>query len=181
MHLPHFIVVTDRGVFRAGWIEHITQSTRPLLPPNQKRLGVRWVEELAFILPRQHLVEQVTDMSGAFAPTDSTGSTLHHRQSSAAEVHWKIEADRCAIENLSHAITSVLFREKPEAWSLAAPVDIHLALKAALPQICTDRLVQLLPKNLANDLTCANAKVTTTATTSFQLLSQITLIFMPRP
>lgn len=150
MHLPHFIVVTDRGVFRAGWIESLVQPTRPLLPPTQKRPSVRWVDELSFILPRQHLVEQVTDMSGSFAPTDSSGSSLHHRQSSPAEVHWKIEADRCAIENLSHAITSVLFQEKPEAWSLAAPVDIHLALKAALPQICRDRLVQLLPKNLSS-------------------------------
>ncbi len=149
MHLPHFIAVCDRGVFRAGWIESLLQPTRPHLLPSQTRLHVRWVEELSFVLPRQHLVEQVTDLSGAFAPTNSSGSAVRHMQSSPAEVHWKIAADKRAVENLCGAITAILLREKPESWSLAAPADIHLSIKANLPQICRGRLLQLLPVNLA--------------------------------
>jgi hypothetical protein len=144
MHIPHFIVVSDRGVFRAGWIESLAVSQ------GQHRTKIRWIEELAFVSPREHLVEQVTDMSGAFAPTNSTGSTLRHMQSSPAEVHWKIAADHRAVEALREAIIAVLFREKPETWSLAAPADIHLALRDSLPEVCRDRLVRVLPKNLAS-------------------------------
>jgi hypothetical protein len=63
MHIPHFIVVSDRGVFRAGWIESLAVSQ------GQHRTKIRWIEELAFVSPREHLVEQVTDMSGAFRGT----------------------------------------------------------------------------------------------------------------
>ena len=149
MHLPHFIVVCDRGFFRAGWIEPLLQPTRPRLLPSQPRLHVRWVEQLSFVLPRQHLVEQVTDLSGAFAPTNSSGSSLRHMQSSPADLHWKIAADKRAVENLCGAITAVLLREKPESWSLAAPADIHHSIEAGLPQVCRSRLLQLLSVDLA--------------------------------
>jgi hypothetical protein len=62
------------------------------------------------------------------------------------------------VEDLARAAAAVLFREKPESWSLAAPADIHLALLEALPSICRVRLDSVLPKNLARSTTESIAK-----------------------
>ncbi len=160
MHIkpPHFIIVTDRGALRAGWIQpapHALNATSNLKqaaslhrPPS-----IHWVEDLAFVHPRQHLTEQVTDMAGAYSAAESaggySGGAPRRMPSSYPDTHWKTEADRHAVEDLAGAVVSVLTKQKPEAWSLSAPVDIHNALLEALPRVCKGRLVRLLPKNLA--------------------------------
>ena len=154
---PHFIIVTDRGALRAGWLQ---PAPLPRLPASsfkrpanlQHHASIKWVEELAFVHPRQHIVEQVSDMAGAYSAAESSGATggqLRRMPSSASEVHWKIEADRLAVEDLSEAAARVLVQEKPESWSLSAPADIHLALVEALPAQCRQRLERVIPKNLA--------------------------------
>ena len=153
-HYPHFIVVTDRGALRAGWIESPLQPQLPASslkrPANLLRApAVRWVEDLAFVHPRQHLIEQISDMAGAYSAAASSGGQPRRMPSSFSEIHWRIAADRQAVEDLAHAAAAVLFREKPESWSLAAPADIHLALVDALPPVCRQRLERVLPKNLA--------------------------------
>lgn len=161
MHLkpPHFIVVTDRGALRAGWIQNAPLHRGPAnlhQPAELKRAPtVHWVEELSFVHPRQHLVEQLSDMAGAYSSAASSGASAsggppRMMGSSPSETHWRIEADRHAVEDLAQAAASVLAREKPEAWSLSAPVDIHHALVDALPQVFRERLARVLPKNLAD-------------------------------
>lgn len=152
--VPHFIIVTDRGAFRAGWLEPAPspqQRASSLKRPANLRhaASVRWVEELAFVLPRQHLVEQVSDMAGAYSAMESSGGQPRRMPSSASEVHWRIEADRRVVADLADAISRVLEREKPESWSLSAPADIHLALLEAVPAVYRQRLQTVLPKNLA--------------------------------
>ncbi|RFC45705.1 MAG: attachment protein [Verrucomicrobia bacterium] len=154
IHSPHFIVVTDRGALRAGWIQPAPHQQLPATslkrPASiQRRPSIRWVEDLAFVHPRQHLVEQLSDMAGAYSAAASAGGQPRRLPSSPSETHWKIAADRQAVEDLAHAATAVLFREKPESWSLSAPADIHLALLDALPSVCRQRLEKILPKNLA--------------------------------
>ncbi len=162
MHLkpPHFIVVTDRGALRAGWIQN-TPAPGPGAanlhqPAGLRRApSVRWVEEISFVRPRQHLVEQLSDMAGAYSAAASSGASAasgppRRMGSSPSETHWRLEADRHAVEDLAQAAAAVLAREKPESWSLSAPADIHHALVEALPEVCRERLARVLPKNLAD-------------------------------
>jgi hypothetical protein len=145
---PVFIAVTDRGCLRAGWIEPAAQQ--PSLPAQIREPVIRWVEELAFVHPRQHFVEQVSDLSGAYSSVSSSGIGGAPRQmrSSTSNVHWKIEADRRAIKDLVDALTRVLEREKPQSWNLSAPLDIHLEIKEALPERVLEHLDRLIPRNL---------------------------------
>lgn len=151
---PHFIIVTDRGALRAGWLD--PSDRLQLSPSSLKRPAnllhqptIHWVEDLAFVHPRQHLIEQVSDMAGAYSAAESSGGTPRRMPSSYSEIHWRIAADRQAVKDLARAAVAVLLREKPESWSLAAPADIHLALLDALPVSCRRRLERVLPKNLA--------------------------------
>ena len=139
MKRPQFIVMTDRGALKAAWLSLV-------LPNRPPRMEV--VEELAFVHPHQHLVEQVTDMAGAYSAAESSGAGLRRRPSTPSEVHWKIEADRRAVEDLASAIVRILEREKPEAWSLSVPPDIHGALVDAIPAAYRERLAQVIPKDL---------------------------------
>ncbi len=162
MH-PHFIVVTDRGAFRAGWIE--PDPLEPLLkagaegslktpPPGRmpvpRAARIRWVASLDFVHPRQHFVEQVTDLSGNYSAASSSGigGAPRRMQSSSSDVHWRLEADRRAVGDLARAIEEVLTREKPEAWTLSAPADIHHQLEEALAQPYREHLLGVIPKNL---------------------------------
>ncbi len=160
---PHFIVVTDRGALRAGWIE--SNPLEPLIkagadgglrtpPPGHmpvpRAARIRWVASLDFVHPRQHFVEQVTDLSGNYAAASSSGmgGTPRRMQASSSDLHWKLEADRRAVADLARAIEEVLSREKPEAWTLSAPADIHSTLEHAVAQSYRERLLRVIPKNL---------------------------------
>lgn len=162
MH-PHFIIVTDRGALRAGWIE--PDPLEPLLktkaegglrtpPPGRmpvpRAARIRWVASLDFVHPRQHFVEQVTDMSGNYSAAASSGigGPPRRMQASSSDVHWRLEADRRAVEDLARAIEEVLLREKPEAWTLSAPADIHGMLERAVAQPYREHLLGVIPKNL---------------------------------
>ena len=100
------------------------------------------------MLPHQHSGEQVTDMAGVYSAAKSSGVQPRRPPASISETHWKIEADRRAINDLIEAITKVLSREKPETWSLAAPADIHQLLVKHLPSVYRERLTKVLPKDL---------------------------------
>jgi hypothetical protein len=162
MH-PHFIIVTSRGAFRAGWIE--PDPLEPLLeagvkgalespPPGRMPVArpakVRWVAALDFVHPRQHLVEQVTDLSGNYSAAASSGigGSPRRMQSSSSDVHWRLEADRRAVADLAQAIETVLSREKPGAWTLSAPADLHATLTEAISPAHRESLLGVIPKNL---------------------------------
>jgi len=168
MHLkpPHFIIVTDRGALRAGWIQN-APAPGPApgnlhQPAGLRRApAIRWVEELSFVQPRQHLVERLSDMAGAYSAAASPGGYAaagasaasgppRRMGSSPSETHWRLEADRHAVEDLAQAAAAVLAREKPESWSLSAPADLHHALVEALPETCRGRLARVLLKNLVD-------------------------------
>lgn len=143
---PQFIIVTDRGALRAGWVSP---------SPHNRPAQIEWVEDLAFVHPRQHFIEQVTDMSGAYSAAESSGSrgartgqAPRRAPSSPSEIHWKIEADRRAVEDLGSGIARVLESQKPESWSLAVPADIHLLLLDKIPKVYQERLSRVVCKNL---------------------------------
>lgn len=170
MH-PLFLVLTDRGAIRAGWLEPAPLETPsepslgPLLkaetegslhrpPPGRmpvpRPARFRSVAALDFVHPRQHFVEQVTDLSGTYSAAASSGMGGAPRRmpSSPSDTHWKLEADRRAVADLAQAIHEVIQREKPESWVLMAPADIHAALTEQLPQSCRNHLLGVVPKNL---------------------------------
>lgn len=145
MHTP-FIILTDRGALRAAWVRPSVTGRPPTLD---------WVRDLSFVHPRQHWVEQVTDMAGAYSAAESAGrrgapgtQAPRRAPSSPSEIHWKLEADRRVLEDLVSEIAGVLTLEKPERWGLAAPADLHRELVQRLPAELQTRLVQILPKNL---------------------------------
>lgn len=145
MHVS-FLILTDRGALRAGWVT-------PTLPHRLPRLD--FVEDLAFVHPRQHWVEQVSDMAGSYSAVESSGagtqsgtSQPRRAPSSPSEIHWKIEADRRAIEELASGIIRVLEAQKPESWGLSVPSDIHSQLLERIPPPYRARLLQVVPKNL---------------------------------
>jgi hypothetical protein len=172
MH-PQFIIVTDRGALRAGWLESAALESKsesllePLLKaetegslhrPPPGRMPVtrpprfRSVAAIDFVHPRQHFVEQVTDLSGNYSAAASSGMSGAPRRmpSSSSDVHWKLEADRRAVADLARTIGEILQKEKPETWILSAPADIHASLVEHLAQSCRGRLLGVIPKNLVS-------------------------------
>jgi hypothetical protein len=143
---PLLIILTDRGALRAAWI-------RPYLPNRPPQF--EWIRDLAFVRPRQHFVEQVTDLAGTYSAAESSGTkgapggaAPRRAPSAPSEIHWKIEADRRALSDLAHEITEVLHREKPETWALAVPADLHRQLLEQIPSGLRERLSLVLTKNL---------------------------------
>jgi hypothetical protein len=102
--------------------------------------------------PRQHFVEQVTDLSGTYAAAASSGmgGAPRRMQSSSSDVHWKLEADRRAVHDIARAIEDVLAKEKPECWTLAAPADLHKTLEEAIAPRYRAQLLGVIPKNLVH-------------------------------
>jgi hypothetical protein len=172
MH-PQFIVVTDRGALRAGWLESASLESEaeslldPLLkaetdgslhrpPPGRMPVArpprFRSVAAIDFVHPRQHFVEQVTDLPGNYSAAASSGMGGAPRRmpSSSSDVHWRLEADRRAVADLARTIEEILLREKPETWVLSAPADIHDAIVGNLAQNCRERLLGVIPKNLVS-------------------------------
>lgn len=147
---PQFIIIASKGALRAGWIEPAPLQPSRGAPQRQPR--IRWVRELSYVHPREHLREQVTDLSGAFAPTTSSGgaATPFRMASTIPELHWKEEAQRKAVQDLAHDIEEVCALEKPAFWSLSAPAQIHNALRDALSEPLRETLRLLLPKDLAH-------------------------------
>lgn len=163
--LPHFIVVTARGALRAGWIEPSPLEAMisgkpdrtstvhfPGRMPVHRPARIRWVASLDFVRPRQHFVEQVTDLSGNYAAAASSGAggSPRRMQSSSSDVHWKLEADRLAVANLARAVEDVLSREKPLGWTLSAPTDIHKKLVDTIGPDFRTHLFRVIPKDLVD-------------------------------
>jgi hypothetical protein len=152
MKTPLFIIVTNRGALKAGWIVPLAAEAQRRFEPchTQRPPQVHWVRELAFVHPRQHLSEQLSDMAGAFAATASSGGKPSQLGSSPSETHWRIEADRRAVGELAQEIYRVLLDEKPARWMLSAPSDLHGDLVESLPDTCREHLLGVVTKNLAD-------------------------------
>jgi hypothetical protein len=152
MKTPLFAIVTNRGVFKAGWIVPFEPDAQARFEPchTHRPPQIHWVRELAFVTPHQHLTEQLSDMAGAFAATATSGGKPHHLGSSPSETHWRIELDRRSVQELAENISRVLEAEKPERWILSAPADLHTQLVNSLPEICRSHLQRVIPKNLAD-------------------------------
>jgi hypothetical protein len=150
MKSPLFLIVTNRGVFKAGWIvPYLPESQSGFEPCHTDRPPqIHWIRELALVKARQHLSEQLSDMAGAFAATASGGSKPLQLGSSPSETHWRIEAERRTVADLAEHIRGVLLAEKPERWALAVPADMHGELLERLSETCRDHLVRVIPKNL---------------------------------
>lgn len=121
--------------------------------PVPRPARIRWVAELNFVHPRQHFVEQVTDLSGAYSAAASSGASGGapcRTGSSPSDTHWKLEADRRAVADLARATEEVLSREKPETWILSAPADIHTELEESLAAGFRQQLLGVIPKNLVH-------------------------------
>ena len=154
MNRPQFIILTDRATLKAGWINDAGTTQNPQFmrdfaarPPK-----ITWTDQLSFVKARQHVVEQQSDMAGAFAPTGgsgATGSRPTQLGGSPPDRHLNVTATREAIELIASTIHKILLQQKPELWSLSAPTDIHKKLVQALPEVCRAHLHRVIPKNLS--------------------------------
>jgi hypothetical protein len=154
MTRPHFIILTDRATLKAGWIAdpdttHTPQFMRDFSARPPK---IAWTDQLSFVKARQHVVEQQSDMAGAFAPTGGSGaagSRPTQLGGSPPDKHLNVTATREAVELIASTIHKILMQQKPELWSLSAPTDIHKKLVQALPEVCRAHLHRVIPKNLS--------------------------------
>ena len=154
MTRPHFIVLADRATLKAGWI---TNADLPGNPTFMRDFAARppridWTDQLSFVKPRQHIIEQQSDMAGSFAPTGgsgATGSRPSQLGASPPDKHLNVTSTREAIELIASTIHRILLQQKPELWSLSAPTDIHKKLVLALPEVCRAHLHRVIPKNLS--------------------------------
>lgn len=134
-----FLIVTDRGNFKAYRVEKAPEGRPPRVTLVQ-----------AFSMTDAHLkiTDRDTDMAGRF----SDGSALTHsqgrQQNSTAERHLDLETDRRLIREIAGHVTEVLEQHQPEAWSFAAPSTIH---EAVLKQL-DGKLLRHLGEQVTADL-----------------------------
>jgi hypothetical protein len=150
MKTPIFAVVTSRGGIKAGWVVPVgLEGVARYEPCHAERPSqIHWIENLAFVLPHQHLSEQLSDMAGAYAATASGGGKPSLLGASPSETHWRMEADRRTVRDLADHIHRVLQNQKPERWVLAAPADLHRSLVEEMPRACREHLVRVVAANL---------------------------------
>ena len=150
---PHFIVITDRATLKAGWIASVDLPTPSFVRDFSKRQPrIEWTDQLSFVKPRQHPVEQLSDMAGSFAPTGGSGASGARPMQlggSPPDKHLNVTATREAVELIASKVNQILQEQKPEMWSLSAPTDIHKALVKALPEVSRAHLHRVIPKNLS--------------------------------
>jgi hypothetical protein len=150
MKTPFFAIVTSRGGLKAGWIVPVHPEGSARYEPchTERPSQIHWIENFAFVLPHQHLSEQLSDMAGAYAATATSGGKPSLLGASPSETHWRIEADRRTVRDLAAHIHRMLQNQKPERWVLSAPADLHRALVEELPKVCRDHLIKVVAANL---------------------------------
>jgi Protein required for attachment to host cells len=131
------VIVTDRGSLKAYRVAE-TPTRGPSLQLVQ-----------AFNIPDAHgkLVDKLSDLAGRFPVTEGAGA--HRGPASIAErTQLASEMDRRIQKELADQITQIVSQNGKEAWSFAAPAEIHAAIVDFLPSAVRQRIVEHVKSDL---------------------------------
>jgi len=131
------VIVADRGGLKAYRVEE-TPTRGPSLQLVQ-----------AFNLTDAHgrLLDKVTDQAGRFPVSNGAGG--HHGPASIAErTQMETETQRRLCKQLADRIVDVVSRNAKEAWSFAAPAEIHNAIVDLLPATVRARVIEHVNSDL---------------------------------
>lgn len=137
MTATSLVVVTDRGSLKAYRVNE-TPTRGPSL---------QLVQALNLTDAHGRLLDKVTDQAGQFRV--SNGASGHHGQGSIAErTQLDTETERRLCKQLADRIVDVVSRNGKEAWSFAAPAEIHNAIVDLLPAPVRQRIVEHVNSDL---------------------------------
>lgn len=126
-----FFIVADRGNFKVFRVEKTATENHP----------------------RLHLLQATTLAEGhakiGDINTDAEGNAPGV-PNSTGEKHYDLELDRRAARQLAQMVEEVLQKEKPAAWSFAAPKGMNSAILSHVRPEWQRTLAENLPQDLTN-------------------------------
>jgi Protein required for attachment to host cells len=130
------VIVADRGSLKAYRVDE-TPTRGPSLQLVQ-----------AFNITDAHgkLIDKVTDLAGRFPVSDGAG--MQHHGASIAESKLETETDRRIYKQLADQIVKIIASSGKDAWSFAAPAEIHSAIVDLLPSAARNRIVEHVKSDL---------------------------------
>src|SRR5438034_3449076 len=131
------VIVTDRGSLKAYRVNE-TPTRGPSLQLVQ-----------AFDMTEAHgrLIDKVSDSAGRFPVTEGAGT--HRGPASIAErTQLATETDRRIQKELADQIGKIVSSSGKQAWSFAAPAEIHSAVVDLLPPAVRNRIVEHVKSDL---------------------------------
>ncbi len=131
------MIVTDRGSLKAY---RVTET--PTRGPS-----LQLVQAFNIMDAHGRLVDKLSDLAGRFPVTESAGA--HRGPASIAErTQLATEMDRLIQKGLADQITKIVSQNGREAWSFAAPAEIHAAIVDLLPAAVSARIVEHVKSDL---------------------------------
>ena len=130
------VIVADRGSLKAYRVDE-TPTRGPSLQLVQ-----------AFNITDAHgkLIDKLTDLAGRFPVSD--GARMQHHGASIAESKLETETDRRIYKQLADQIVKIIASSGKDAWSFAAPAEIHAAIVDLLPSAARNRIVEHVKSDL---------------------------------
>ncbi|RYD18842.1 MAG: hypothetical protein EOP88_21180 [Verrucomicrobiaceae bacterium] len=128
--VPPLIIVADRGKL----IAYRTTETGSL----------QVIQTATFKEGNQKVSEMVTDQSGAFPVSGSTGTAAYESMPMLAELEVR------SFRSIREKIVEILGSEKPFSWGFATPSEINKAVLDDLDNRYTERLQTNLKLDLVN-------------------------------
>jgi hypothetical protein len=130
------VIVADRGSLKAYRVDE-TPTRGPSLQLVQ-----------AFNITDAHgkLTDKLTDLAGRFPVSDGAG--MQHHGASIAESKLETETDRRIYKQLADQIVKIIASSGKDAWSFAAPAEIHSAIVDLLPSAARNRIVEHVKSDL---------------------------------
>jgi Protein required for attachment to host cells len=130
------VIVADRGSLKAYRVDET-----PTRGPSLKLVQ-------AFDITEAHgkLIDKLTDQAGRFPVTEGAGA--HRGPASIAESKLQTETDRRIYKELADQIVKIINGSCGEAWSFAAPSEIHSAIVDLLPGQVRNRIVEHVKSDL---------------------------------
>jgi hypothetical protein len=131
------VIITDRGSLKAYRVNE-TPTRGPSLQLVQ-----------AFNMTEAHgrLIGKVSDLAGRFPVTEGAGA--HRGPASTAErTQLATETDRRIQKELADHIAKIVSQNGKDAWSFAAPAEIHTAIVDLLPADVRQRIVEHVKSDL---------------------------------
>lgn len=131
------VIVTDRGSLKAYRV-----SETPTRGPS-----LQLVQAFDIMDAHGRLGDKLSDLAGRFPVTEAAGA--HRGPASIAErTQLAMETDRRIQRGLADQITRIVSQNGKEAWSFAAPAEIHSAIVELLPAAVRSRIVEHVKSDL---------------------------------
>jgi Protein required for attachment to host cells len=131
------VIVTDRGSLKAYRVAE-TPTRGPSL---------QLVQAFDIMDAHGRLVDKLSDSAGRFPVTEGAGA-YRGPASIAERTHLATEMDRRIQKGLADQITKIVSQNGREAWSFAAPAEIHAAIVDLLPAAVRARIVEHVKSDL---------------------------------